>query len=337
LQFESFGIDSVYFHEWSTQYYPNVVAVLPGAEHPDSIVIIGGHYDSVAADHNNCPGADDNASGTAGVLECAQILSQHEYGYTIVFIAFCGEELGLLGSEYYAMEAEARGDKILGMVAVDMIGYVAASDQLDLDIIDNDDSSWMRDRVMAVGTLYVPELIVVHGYLSGASSDHASFWRHGYDAIMFFEDSYQYSRYIHTADDVVGKSYINPTLAERSIKAAVAFVADLAGVLPSATGIAGGGPAAPSLVLEQNYPNPFNPGTTIRFAASPSAAPVTLAIYDAAGRLVVSLVDGENTAGPRSVQWDGKDGDGRETPTGVYFCRLSSGGRTLSRKLVLLR
>jgi len=336
-QFQSYGIDSVYFHEWSIQYNPNVVAVLPGAEHPDTIVIIGGHYDSITSDHANCPGADDNASGTAGVLECAQILSQHEFKYTVVFIAFCGEELGLLGSEYYATEAAARGDDIIGMVAVDMIGYVAANDQLDLDIIDNASSSWMRDRVMAVGGLYVPELSIVHGSLSGGSSDHASFWRHGYDAIMFFEDSNQYSPYIHRTTDVVGTSYINPTLAGRSVKTAVAFIADLAGLLPPATAVVGGEPAASSLVLEQNYPNPFNPETTIRFAAPARGAVVALEIYDVAGRLVVSLVKNEKIAGAREARWDGKNRDGREVPTGVYVCRLSSGKETLSRKLVLLR
>lgn len=336
-QFESFGIDSVYFHEWSPQYHPNVVAVLPGAEHPEKIVIIGGHYDSVTSEHTVCPGADDNASGTAAVLECAQILSQYEFDYTVVLIAFCGEELGLLGSEYYAKEAAARGDDILGMVAVDMIGYVAPNDQLDLDIIDNASSTWMRDRVMAVGTLYVPELSIVHGTLTGGSSDHASFWRHGYDAIMFFEDSNQYFPQIHTFWDVVGTGYINPTLAERSVKTAVAFIADLAGPLPPATAVLPGEAVTPVLTLEQNFPNPFNPETTIRFAVPAPAALVTLEVFDVAGRLVVSLVNGEKIIGPRAVRWDGKYRNGREVPTGVYVYRLSSGKESLSRKLVLLR
>jgi len=223
------------------------------------------------------------------------------------------------------------------MVAVDMIGYVAGPDPIDLDIIDNDSSAWMRDRVMAVGTLYVPELAIVHGFLSGGSSDHASFWRHGYDAILFFEDTGQHSPYIHTLYDVVGTSYVNPTLAERSVKAAVAFVADLARPYTPPTAIGGGVATAPALVLEQNYPNPFNPETTIRFAVPAPGALVTLGVYDAAGRLVVTLIDGEKIVGPRAARWDGRDRNGRGAPTGVYFCRLSNGVETLSRKLVLLR
>ena len=228
LQFESSGIDSVFFHQWAARYHPNVVAVIPGSANPDKIVIIGGHYDSITSDIDNCPGADDNASGTACVLECAGILAQYDFDYTIVFIAFCAEEQGLIGSEAYASEAAARGDDIVGMIAVDMIGYVASNDQLDLDIIDNTSSTWLREHAMSVGALYVPELPVVHGTLTGGSSDHASFWRNGYDAIMFFEDSDQYSPYIHTIHDIVDYSYINHTLAEQSVKLAAALIADLA-------------------------------------------------------------------------------------------------------------
>jgi hypothetical protein len=80
-----------------------------------------------------------------------------------------------------------------------------------------------------VGSLYVPDLPVVDGALpGGASSDHASFWAHGYDAILFFEDTDNYSPYIHTANDIVGLSYNSSTLAERCVKVAVGLVASLA-------------------------------------------------------------------------------------------------------------
>ena len=228
-QFESYGIDSVYFHSYSPTYKDNVVATVPGKADPDKIVIIGGHYDSITSDHDNCPGADDNASGTACVLECARILSNYDFGYTLTFIAFGGEELGLYGSEGYAADAQARGDDIIGMIAVDMIGYVAGGDAMDLDIIDNAGSEWIRDLVVDVGNLYVPELPVVDGYLpGGASSDHASFWAHGYDAILFFEDSDSYSPYIHTANDIAGLSYNSSVMAERCVKVGVGLVAAMA-------------------------------------------------------------------------------------------------------------
>lgn len=228
-EFESYGLDSVTFHTWSPTYKPNVVAVKPGLGDPSKIVVIGGHYDSITGDINNAPGADDDASGTACVLECARVLAGHDFDYTIVFIGFNAEEQGLYGSEAYASEAAARGDDIVGMIQVDMIGYLAGGDAMDLDIIDNSSSVWMRDLAMSVGTDYVPNLPVVDGSLpSGASSDHASFWAAGYDAILFFEDTGSYSPYIHTTNDVVGTSYNSPTLAERSVKVAAGLVATIA-------------------------------------------------------------------------------------------------------------
>jgi hypothetical protein len=228
-QFEAYGIDSVYFHNFSPTYKDNVVAVIPGKGNPDKIVLIGGHYDSITSNHAFCPGADDNASGTACALECARILSNYDFNYTLVFVAFGGEELGLYGSEGYAADAAARGDDIIGAVAVDMIGYLASGDAMDLDIIDNASSQWIRDLAVDVGNLYVPELPVVDGSLpGGASSDHASFWAHGYDAILFFEDTGNYSPYIHTANDIVGLSYNSSTMAERCVKVAVGLIASMA-------------------------------------------------------------------------------------------------------------
>ncbi|UCH82664.1 MAG: M28 family peptidase, partial [Candidatus Latescibacterota bacterium] len=227
-QFESYGIDSVYLHDYGPRSADNVVAVVPGRVHPDRMIVIGGHYDSITPDIDICPGADDNASGTACILECARVLSGYEFDNTIVFIAFSGEEQGLLGSHAFASEAAARGDEIIGMIAVDMIGYVAPGDRLDLDVLDNPSSEWMYNRVLEVRALYVPELSVVDGTLMGGTSDHASFWQNGYHALLFYEDSDDHSPYIHTTADIVGVSYIEPLLAVGTVKLAAAFVADLA-------------------------------------------------------------------------------------------------------------
>jgi hypothetical protein len=229
-EFESYGIDSVYFHHFHSTYEDNVVAVIPGQGDPSKIVVVGGHYDSITSTtYENCPGADDNATGTICAVECARVLSDHQFNYTIVFIAFGGEELGLYGSEGYASDAAANGDDIIGAIAVDMIGYVAGGDVMDLDIIDNASSAWLRNLAFDAANLYVPDLPLVDGTLpGGASSDHASFWAHGYDAILFFEDTGDYSPYIHTTSDIVGLSYNTPVFAERSVKVAVATIASLA-------------------------------------------------------------------------------------------------------------
>jgi hypothetical protein len=88
--------------------------------------------------------------------------------------------------------------------------------------------------------------------------------------------------------------------------------------------------------LEQNYPNPFNPATSIRFSI-PEAGVVRLKVYDVAGRVVRTLVDGATGAGRALVTWDGMDETGRRVASGVYFYRLEAPGATLTRKMMLLK
>ena len=88
--------------------------------------------------------------------------------------------------------------------------------------------------------------------------------------------------------------------------------------------------------LEPNAPNPFEGATTIRYTL-PHAGRVWLGVYDARGRFVRSLADGELVAsGPQAVQWDGRDAAERPMPAGVYFYRLTAEGRTLTGRMVLL-
>ena len=227
-KFQSYGIENVVFQTIPGGYKPNVVATFPGVGDPSRVVVIGAHYDSYAQT-NNAPGADDNASGTAGVIETARVLSQHTFNYTIKFVAFGAEELGLYGSEEFAAQAAASGMDIIGAVCIDMIGYLASGDAVDLDIIDNTASLWLRNLAFQVRADYVPGFATVDGTLpGGASSDHASFWAHGYNAILFFEDSGSYSPYIHTTSDRIPQSYNSPVLAFNSVKTAVALVATMA-------------------------------------------------------------------------------------------------------------
>lgn len=228
-QFQSFGIDSVYFQYFDQQIKDNVVAVIPGVEHPEKVVLIGGHYDSITGNHDYCPGADDNATGTSCVIECARILSQYHFKNTLVFVTFCGEEVGLVGSAAFANHAWANGMDIVAAVNIDMIGYVAPGDDLDLDIVSNGPSSWIRDLAYSTAADYTPGFSIVPGAVpGGASSDHASFWANGFHSIFFFEDSDDYSHFIHGPNDVVGTSYNSPELAEKSVRTAVGLLATLA-------------------------------------------------------------------------------------------------------------
>ncbi|MFH1070167.1 MAG: FG-GAP-like repeat-containing protein, partial [Candidatus Glassbacteria bacterium] len=105
---------------------------------------------------------------------------------------------------------------------------------------------------------------------------------------------------------------------------------------------AAGGPGLPKageFGLGQNSPNPFNPSTTIVYAI-PGDTPLagfSIKVYNLRGALVKVLVEGSVTPGRHSVQWDGRSVDGRDLPSGVYFYRMAAPGRTITRKMVLLR
>ncbi len=106
-----------------------------------------------------------------------------------------------------------------------------------------------------------------------------------------------------------------------------------------------GGPSGPSLpsaaqpLLYQNMPNPFNPSTTITFdlPGGGKAERVSLRVYDLRGALVRVLVDEDLTEGRHSVQWGGIDAQGRAVASGMYFYRMEAGGRSLVRKMILLK
>ena len=132
-KFKSFGYLNAYLDSFtynSTWQY-NVIAPLQGTTTPDSIYILGAHYDS-NSDRNvqvTAPGADDNASGTAGMMEVARSMKTKGYKpkSTILFIGFAAEDVGLLGSKHYVNDAKATGQKISMMVNFDMISNETSS------------------------------------------------------------------------------------------------------------------------------------------------------------------------------------------------------------------
>ncbi len=97
----------------------NVIAKLPGTVHPELIYVVSSHFDSV----DRGPGADDNSSGTSALLEAARVLKDSPQPATLHFAFFTGEEAGLLGSRHYVRTASERGDRIVGALNNDMIGF----------------------------------------------------------------------------------------------------------------------------------------------------------------------------------------------------------------------
>ncbi len=106
----------------------NVFAVLKGTTDPDRVYVVSGHYDSMCTSPTDAkcdaPGANDDASGTAAVIELARVMSKLKFDATIVFMAVPGEEQGLLGAAYYAEQAKVKAMNIEAMFTNDIVGGV---------------------------------------------------------------------------------------------------------------------------------------------------------------------------------------------------------------------
>ena len=115
----------------------NVIATLRGTQHPDRYVIMSGDIDSRASStfdgQSDAPGANDNASGMAGVIEAARLLSKHRFGSSIILVGLSGEEQGLWGGQTMAAQAKAEGWDIAAVLNNDMIGNIEGID----GVIDN--------------------------------------------------------------------------------------------------------------------------------------------------------------------------------------------------------
>ncbi|MBK7175257.1 MAG: M28 family peptidase [Bacteroidales bacterium] len=233
LQFENMGLSTTLFDFTmpSGSASDNVIATKTGTLYPNEYVVIGGHYDSYTGS-SSAPGADDNASGTCGVLEVARILAPYTFDRTIIFCAFSGEEYGLYGSAAYATYCDNLNMDIIGYLNMDMVGYLEPSGSIHTDMIAPTSAQWLVDFYTTVVSLYLPTFTVTPGTLTGGDSDHTSFNNHGYMGIFPFEDSQNYSPYIHTANDVMGTSVNSMEQVGVFTKAMVATTISLANLVP---------------------------------------------------------------------------------------------------------
>ncbi|HLA23779.1 MAG TPA: M28 family metallopeptidase [bacterium] len=188
----------------------NVIGIKRGARQPNEIVVVGGHRDSVPVS----PGANDNASGTAAVIEAARILAPIRTARTLHFVAFGAEELGLVGSAHYAQNPAGT---IVGMVNMDMVGRgpLAVGNS-------NDDN-----RLADLGEQVARRLGLQVGRfkLRGtAGSDHFSFERIGVPTAFLHTGD---DPAIHTPNDVLER--VDPALIAQAARLAAGIALDAAG------------------------------------------------------------------------------------------------------------
>lgn len=195
----------------------NVIGMLEGTAETDSYIVIGAHYDHLGTGkfgslynrndttiHN---GADDNASGTAGVLELAHYFSEHPTQKNLVFIGFSGEEMGLLGSQHFVENPTFPLDQSMAMINMDMIGRLDNNKLLIFGVGSSD--SW-ENLISEANTDSLTIETVPDG--TGAS-DHTSFYNKQIPVLHYFTDTH--SDYHRPSDDA---DYINAEGEDRVLE-----------------------------------------------------------------------------------------------------------------------
>lgn len=226
-QFESSGYQVEFqVYQIAGEDYANIEVSRLGKAYPDEIIVVGAHYDAVVG----APGANDNGSGVAALLELADRFKDAELPRTIRFVAFVNEEpphfmTGTMGSDFYARQAAGRQEKIVAMYSLETIGYFR--DDADsqhypppfrffypsqgnfIAFVGNLRSRGlvMRSiRAFRTHATFPSEGIAAPAFIPGINwSDHWSFWKQGYPAVMITDTAlYRYPHY-HTPQDTPDK------------------------------------------------------------------------------------------------------------------------------------
>ncbi len=241
----------------------NVVAVLPGTTNKEQRIIISGHYDSIVMGRPtgaatpgqgpaagaagaapppmrdpdlDAPGVTDDGSGTACVMELARVLSQYQFEKTLVFVAFAGEEEGLLGSSLYAEKAHAANQKIEAVLNNDIIGSDVSGDgrmenrRVSVFSEDPDDSPsrQLARYIKDMGERYLPEMSVETIFRAdrfGRGGDHTPFNQEGYTAVRLSSPAENFANQHTVTDTFANTSVPYITLVTKVNGAAAASLA----------------------------------------------------------------------------------------------------------------
>jgi len=201
--------------------YRNIIARTANAPSAP-LIILGAHFDSVPGS----PGADDNASGVAVLLEAARLLSGRRLKYPLVFCAFNLEELNMIGSTHFVRRLKSHGMKVAAMVSLEMLGYTDSRPGSQkypaglgwfypqrgdfIGIIGNWRSASLlkgfAGAMRQVPALPVETLTVLgNGFLvpQVRLSDHAPFWDLGYPALLLTDTAFMRNPHYHTSSDTI--------------------------------------------------------------------------------------------------------------------------------------
>lgn len=342
----------------------NVLGRKPGAKEEGVTIVIDGHFDGVPGS----PGADDNGSAVAGVLEALRILSQYNFEHSIRFIGFDAEELGLVGSSDYTLNGVAAYEDIQGVLNFEMIGYysdepntqmlpvgfdllfpaaaqVVADDEFRgnfLTVVGNVPSNSLIANYVSAAETYVPDLKLVEVAVPGTGtivpdlrrSDHASFWDAGINALMLTDGANFRNLNYHTPDDEI--ETLDFGFMSNVVKATIAAAATLA--VPISTDFE---EVDLSTILSVHEHAHAFPAELVLFP-NPSDGLVSLQLSNAAqdfrARLEVFSLDGKSVhkeiltigSGNSTLQIDLRD-----LSVGTYILNLHTGEATASAAFIV--
>ena len=225
----------------------NIICVKPGLAAPSEIIVIGAHYDTF-----NNPGADDNASGVAGLLELAEYAAAKKYGKTLKFVAFANEEPPFfrnegMGSAVYAKAAAERKEDIKAALVLEMIGYFSEKRLsqryppligpffpgrgnfiAQVSNLGSRKTAARIDKVFRGASKLPLRTVSLPSFVPGVDySDHRSFWGAGYPAVMFTDTSFYRTPHYHKPTDLPGT--LNYEYMAAFLDGLKAAVDDLAG------------------------------------------------------------------------------------------------------------
>ena len=338
----------------------NFIGRKPGLFEETETYIIDGHYDTV----DESPGADDNGSAIAGVMEALRILAPYQFKKTIKFIGFDLEEAGLLGSIHHVdTEGIKAYENIAGVFNFEMIGYYDNSPNsqtlpfgFDLlypdvynDLVQDEFRGNFITNVGIVGhpelneafesaaNTYVPDLRVI-SILAPANwlvltpdlgrSDHAPFWLNDLPALMLTDGSEFRYPYYHSPNDTVGN--LNFTFMSNVVKATVAAVAELAEISHSSFQTADIEVITNASDLldcgVQIFPNPNSAFIRLDFSDCQSEA-IAIKLFNIVGQLVHTR-QLETLSGPVEIPTV-------DFPSGSYFLSIWQGGDFITKKVII--
>lgn len=349
----------------------NYVGRISGLLEEPETYLVSGHYDS----EPNTPGADDNGTATAAVMEIIRIISNYEYRHSIRSLAFDLEEAGLIGSIDYVLNEIQPWEDIEGLLNMEMIGYfdntpnsqslpvgfnllfpdafnavMADSSRGNfLTNVANVASNSLKETFDTCAATYVPGLKVISLAAPGNAlvapdlrrSDHAPFWDAGYQALMLTDAANLRNPHYHTPGDSIGT--LDLGFYVQNVKAILATLVKLADPLNATFAVSDTFTVDIPVGVETGeipmdfivYPNPSDGGLQISFSNN-GQNPVRIALYNLKGQQLAEVTNQTYPSGTKIIHWFAQQGDGSPIPSGQYILKFEHGKQVAHQRISIL-